>query len=811
MKNIFSAIAIVGLSLTLSACGGGSDSNAQEQQETQQKPTAVIDLQTPIDSTFSLEDGAVQVKLNADASTHEQSTSLTYKWELIERPTTSNADISSDDTTATEFTADLPGEYVISLIVNDGTNNSEAARLTLTATSPYPVAITEPIYSVSLGTDSIGLDGSLSVTPSGGTAALEYQWSLIEKPIDSAGYLNNADQSQSTLFVDVAGEYKLQLVVIHDGIASEPADVVVSVSSGNAPPVAKADDITIILGEEAVLDASTSTDPEGEQLQYRWQWLNYKPTTPDNVPLPELKGATTATVSFTPQAVASYKLMLFVFDGTRKSEEKEVTITVEKNPEATKNEAPIGELSATGYFPSYSIGEQEVGLRAEFNFTGYDPEGEALQIIEATLVDKPQGSTAELVDIGSWKPMGKKIQTLDVAGTYLVRMVVSDGENQISLDATMQAKVGNVNGQPSTSGVSAQSKSVLVGDALVFDASSSDPNDDPMTFHWELIDRPDGSSATIEAVIEPESQEYRRAKVITDIPGSYTARLIVEDDRGLFAKSYSQDSGLAKLSNTAPEIRSVVWARNWGRLNPGENYYQILPCMSLLHRPVTVDADGDEVFTHEELISTPQDGEFTSYPSDGACENTRGQVFTKPGTYTFRYSATDLIDDAPQYDFVVKVDPIAEAKGVRLRSLNDEDESLWQPLPYENIPPFANDFYASSKPFLEEGFVRWSITAVDADYTIENLQVRHINGDIESLTPRFENLKDKQVIAKGAAVEFKTILPAVPCIRNEEASEGFHFSFNIKEMPEITFVYETWRTASKSSLFDEWTECEAQE
>ncbi|MFY8325219.1 PKD domain-containing protein [Pseudoalteromonas sp. ZZD1] len=811
MKNIFGAIAIVGLSLTLSACGGGSDSNAQEQQETQQKPTAVIDLQTPIDSTFSLEDGAVQVKLNADASTHEQSTSLTYKWELIERPTTSNADISSDDTTATEFTADLPGEYVISLIVNDGTNNSEAARLTLTATSPYPVAITEPIYSVSLGTDSIGLDGSLSVTPSGGTAALEYQWSLIEKPIDSAGYLNNADQSQSTLFVDVAGEYKLQLVVIHDGIASEPADVVVSVSSGNAPPVAKADDITIILGEEAVLDASTSTDPEGEQLQYRWQWLNYKPTTPDNVPLPELKGATTATVSFTPQAVASYKLMLFVFDGTRKSEEKEVTITVEKNPEATKNEAPIGELSATGYFPSYSIGEQEVGLRAEFNFTGYDPEGEALQIIEATLVDKPQGSAAELVDIGSWKPMGKKIQTLDVAGTYLVRMVVSDGENQISLDATMQAKVGNVNGQPSTSGVSAQSKSVLVGDALVFDASSSDPNDDPMTFHWELIDRPDGSSATIEAVIEPESQEYRRAKVITDIPGSYTARLIVEDDRGLFAKSYSQDSGLAKLSNTAPEIRSVVWARNWGRLNPGENYYQILPCMSLLHRPVTVDADGDEVFTHEELISTPQDGEFTSYPSDGACENTRGQVFTKPGTYTFRYSATDLIDDAPQYDFVVKVDPIAEAKGVRLRSLNDEDESLWQPLPYENIPPFANDFYASSKPFLEEGFVRWSITAVDADYTIENLQVRHINGDLESLTPRFENLKDKQVIAKGAAVEFKTILPAVPCIRNEEASEGFHFSFNIKEIPEITFVYETWRTASKSSLFDEWTECEAQE
>jgi len=158
----------------------------------------------------------------------------------------------------------------------------------------------------------------------------------------------------------------------------------------------------------------------------------------------------------------------------------------------------------------------------------------------------------------------------------------------------------------------------------------------------------------------------------------------------------------------------------------------------------------------------------------------------------------------------VNVDPLAEATGVRLRSINEDNESLWQPLPYENIPPFANDFSASSKPYLEEGYISWSLTAADADYTIENLQVRHINGGLASLTPRFENLKNKQVIAKGKSVAFKTILPVVACIRNEEASEGFHFSFNIKEIPEITFVYETWRTANKSSLFYDWPECAAE-
>jgi hypothetical protein len=49
---------------------------------------------------------------------------------------------------------------------------------------------------------------------------------------------------------------------------------------------------------------------------------------------------------------------------------------------------------------------------------------------------------------------------------------------------------------------------------------------------------------------------------------------------------------------------------------------------------------------------------------------------------------------------------------------------------------------------------------------------------------------------------------AVTCIRNENSGEGFHFSFNIKEIPEITFVYEGWLGASKSSS-SKWTAFEA--
>ena len=97
---------------------------------------------------------------------------------------------------------------------------------------------------------------------------------------------------------------------------------------------------------------------------------------------------------------------------------------------------------------------------------------------------------------------------------------------------------------------------------------------------------------------------------------------------------------------------------------------------------------------------------------------------------------------------------------------------------------------------------------MDSAYTVENVKVSHINGGLASLTPRFENLYEGRVIQQGESLAFQTVVPAVPCIRNDDKSEGFHFSFNIREIPEVTYVYEIWRTANDDSLFKEWEECE---
>lgn len=788
------------LMLLLSACGGGSDSSDDNNGEVIAKPTAVITLVAPQQPRFSLADGPVTVDLSGSNSTNNRNSTLTARWSWVSKPANSQATFSADDIMSPQFTADLPGDYIVSLTVNDGTASSEPVRLTVTATSPVPVANTQLRHSVRLGTYSLELDGSASTIPTDATGSLDYAWALVTKPTDSAAYIADEDQATARLELDIEGEYIVQLVVSHQGISSAPVLIEVIVSSGNAQPVAVAQDVTVKLGETVALDGSQSYDPENETLQYRWSWNEV----PKNVAVPALTGRTSATASFTPEAAGSYTLNFFVYDGQWKSEE--ITVTAKVEPAAdypAVNHPPVGELVASGYSPSASVGEQELGLRADFKFIGYDPDGDALEIVSTELIEKPEDSVATIVNIGAWEPLGRKIQKLDKLGIYKVRMTLTDGVNTITREATMEAKIGGINNRPSIGGIEVASQSVLVNDALIFDASSSDKDGDPLSFVWTLVDRPDGSSAVVEPLLEPESQEYRRARVVTDVPGSYTVRMVVSDDRGLQGVVPREASGLAKLTNTAPEIRRVYFKRNWGSLAPNESYYQMLPCMSLLFSPLIIDPDGDKIYEHSELVSTPDGGRYTSNPG-ADCPAAGGAVFTKPGAYTFRYLASDGIDDSEPYNFTINIEPMENAKGVLLKNVG-ASRSVLHPLPYQNIPYYG---FGSTKftPWTEPPPVSWSVEALDNDYTVTDVTVRHINGDILELTPKFEGLDEGQVIAQGTTLSFATKMPPVICMRTDDATEGFHFSFRIKEIPEATFIYEYWLSATKGPL-NEWPLC----
>jgi hypothetical protein len=75
--------------------------------------------------------GAV-VTLDGSASSDPNGDPLTYSWTLTSTPLGSTSALTGATSVAPTFTADLPGTYIASLVVNDGALNSTAATVTIT-------------------------------------------------------------------------------------------------------------------------------------------------------------------------------------------------------------------------------------------------------------------------------------------------------------------------------------------------------------------------------------------------------------------------------------------------------------------------------------------------------------------------------------------------------------------------------------------------------------------------------------------------------------------------------------------------------
>ena len=80
------------------------------------------------------------VTLDGSGSTDVDGNTLIFSWAFTSRPAGSSAALS--DTTAVKptFTVDKAGIYVVSLVVNDGTLNSEADTVTISTSNSAPVA-----------------------------------------------------------------------------------------------------------------------------------------------------------------------------------------------------------------------------------------------------------------------------------------------------------------------------------------------------------------------------------------------------------------------------------------------------------------------------------------------------------------------------------------------------------------------------------------------------------------------------------------------------------------------------------------------
>jgi hypothetical protein len=124
------------------------------------------------DQTVAVND---TVALDGSGSSDDDGDPLTFSWSLTTVPVGSTATLSDTTAVSPSFVADVAGDYVAQLIVNDGTEDSNAATVSITVT-----ADTEPPPPT----------GDLSVSPEDGT---------IDVPVTTVVTVTNGSSDISTV------------------------------------------------------------------------------------------------------------------------------------------------------------------------------------------------------------------------------------------------------------------------------------------------------------------------------------------------------------------------------------------------------------------------------------------------------------------------------------------------------------------------------------------------------------------------------------------------------------------------------------
>ena len=508
LKPLLAFMGILVLCASLSGCGGGTDATVNVAPTANPGPSQNVVV------------GAV-VSMDGSASKDSDGGSLTFKWALIGKPIGSAASLTNPTYPNPKFTADLAGNYVVSLVVNDGKANSTVATVSVTATvaNAAPVANAGVNQNVVIAS-TVTLDGTASTDAN--NDSLSYKWVLQSKPATSSATLAAATSAKPTFKADVAGTYVATLVV-NDGKAnSELAAVSILASATNLAPVAKPGvNQSVVTGTKVSVDASASSDPNGDSITYRWSLL-FKPAGSTAT----LSSATTASAAFTADLAGTYLVGLTVNDGKVDSPVVVLTVTAAK-----LNAVPVASAGTNQNVTAATLTTLDGTASTDADLDGLS--------YTWSLISKPSSSNATLSSTTSPKPTF----TPDVAGTYVASLVVSDGKDR-SPTAVVTVIASGSNSAPVANAGTAQSVSTAAVVTLN-GTGSTDANGDTLTYRWTLTSKPTSSTAAL------SSATVASPTFTADLAGSYVASLVVNDSK-VDSTNTSTVTITASAANSAP-------------------------------------------------------------------------------------------------------------------------------------------------------------------------------------------------------------------------------------------------------------------
>ncbi len=853
MKALTAVALPLCISMVLAGCGGSSSGTAS--------PTANIALSANqfdigSDIALTLSGAASQAKNGAIAS---------YVWSVASAPQFSHAQVERASAAEAYFSPDVPGSYSLCLTVTDEKKSSAPDCETLTVTNSVPLALVGGDAIVLVG-QQYQLDASRSLPPTNGTELLlGYQWEIESAPEGSAAILDDPNLSAPRFTADLEGEYVLSLRVSYEDELSEKAMLNIVVNSTNALPIANAGGniTTWVLGEKLTLDGTGSYDPDGDALQYRWGFgyspLLFAGALPDGSKV-VLENLDTATPSFVPDMIGTYRVWLQVYDGTSTSYSS-IEIKVDTLPQGHVNTKPVAFISA----PWGKTFEAELGSKVSFTATySYDKETVpyALHNIGKRwkLLRHPEGfdvaTHVKTQEFGTEAAPSFSI-TFDKAGEYDVQLEVFDGELWSDPYVQTFTALTGANRPPTANPAITGVGAVSVGHLVTLDGEgSTDPDGNRLGYAWKLLQKPSGSNAVL------SSTTSAFPTFTADVAGPYFVELTVTDSHN-FSSDPKRLQVFAKARNNAPVARPSLRYKAYDAtqplliyptapvdLNTWQNGQE--PYHNSVHFVADAsDPDGDSLSylwsllepteNHKFAWATNSAGNMESIMS-GTCTNgynvSAQGPYTTPaelynavialrdwtcsdlnlapvaaGNYRVQLLVSDGIDTAGPYEFTIPVVERSHYPSLlleRTTAANTDvqgeikersDYAKQQLFPYvheqQGSFPVFDSYFEPSQHYVSS---RYRLTAFDQDYTIVDLKavVQGISAEM-GYAISIEGLTEGQVITKGHSVEFTLLLDMPEEIKRYQSDDifapppnlgsGLNVSFAIKERAGWTFSY----------------------
>ncbi len=353
-----------------------------------------------------------RITLDGSASSDANSDDLTYRWSFISIAANSSARLSNPTAVKPTFTADRDGTYILQLLVDDGTVESSADRVSIIASTANsaPKAYAGDNQNVNTGTN-VTLDGSKSSDAN--SDDLTYKWTVVSSPDNIDVSLSSTTTAKPTFSADRDGTYIFSLIV-NDGAVNSTSDrVTITASTANSAPVVH--DISYqgtqssehYPGEDIYLVANAS-DANSDALDYIWTFQRPKEST---ARILDSQGHT-EIVQFTPDVPGEYTIKVTADDGSTTSNTKSIVVQIE----SYQNQTPIADPG-----PDVVV---ESSDSARFDGSGsYDAEGDDLTY-RWRVVSVPAGASSTF-----WAEPEPYIATMDIreAGDYVMELIVNDG------------------------------------------------------------------------------------------------------------------------------------------------------------------------------------------------------------------------------------------------------------------------------------------------------------------------------------------------------------------------------------------------